>query len=284
MTTRQAPARGFDPEAEQEVDFSKYVRLLALRWWLLAAGLVIGALIGYAVSIGGTQVYSATATLYLGQPYSVGGNTLIQGLQTNPAAVGQVIHSQQVDSFVAQRCKAKASQFRKGISSAAVGGGGGGSTSSSKTGVNPLVTISVQARKAKLAECAANGLSQEAVNRLGTYATGKIANLEAEITADRSAIATIQQATSNPSISSTDKLLLTTNLRTDQLDEITATQLLLQAKKVEQPSVVTGAAAQKVTARSRRNTVLVAAVIGLILGALAALLWDRVVPRFSASA
>ena len=33
----------FDPEAEQEVDFGRYVRLLAARWWLLAAGLLVGA-------------------------------------------------------------------------------------------------------------------------------------------------------------------------------------------------------------------------------------------------
>ena len=43
MTAPAPPSRGFDPEAEQEVDFAKYVRLLAVRWWLLAAGLVVGA-------------------------------------------------------------------------------------------------------------------------------------------------------------------------------------------------------------------------------------------------
>jgi hypothetical protein len=48
---------------------------------------------------------------------------------------------------------------------------------------------------------------------------------------------------------------------------------------VERPSVYTHAASKKVTARSRRNTVVIAALIGLILGALAALLWDSVVPR-----
>lgn len=279
MTGPTPTHRGFDPEAEQEVDFAKYVRLLAVRWWLLAAGLVIGAIIGYIVSIGGTQVYSATATIYLGQPYSVGGNTLVQGLQTNPSAVGQIIHSRQVDGFVARSCRAKASQFRKGISTAVVNG-----SSASKTGVNPLVTVSVQARKAKLAQCAANGLSKEVVNRLGTYPSGKIANLRAEIAADKAAIASIQGSLSNSAVSTTDKLLLVTTLSTRQVDETQANQLLLQATKIESPSIVTGAAAQKVTARSRRNTVVVAAVIGLILGALAALLWDRVVPRLTASA
>lgn len=283
MSTPPPPARGFDPEAEQEVDFAKYVRLLAVRWWLLAAGLVLGAIIGYIVSLGGgAQVYSATATIYLGQPYSVGGNTQVFGLQTTPSAVGQIIKQQVVDTFVAKTCKTKESQFRKGISSAAVSGSSSSTTNAKSA--NLLTTISVQARKAKVAECAANQLARQTVNRLGTYPRGKIANLEAEIAYDKASIASIQQATSNPSISATDKLLLSTNLRTDQLDQITATQLLLQARQIESPSIVTGAAAQKVTARSRRNTVVIAAVIGLILGALAALLWDAVVPRLTSSA
>ena len=73
MTTPAPPQRGFDPEAEQEVDFARYVKLLGVRWWLLAAGLVAGAVIGYLVSLGGSQVYSATATVYLGQPYIADG-------------------------------------------------------------------------------------------------------------------------------------------------------------------------------------------------------------------
>lgn len=279
MTGPTPPHRGFDPEAEQEVDFAKYVRLLAVRWWLLAAGLVIGAIIGYVVSIGGTQVYNATATIYLGQPLTPGGNASVQTLATNPSAVGQVIHSQQVDTFVAKKCKTKASKFRKGISSAAVNG-----SSNSKTNTNPLVTISVQAKKAKVAACAANGLAHEAVNRIGNYPKAKIANLESEIAYDRKAITAIQQATSDPSVATTDKLIVGTTLRSYQVDESTALQLLTTARTVESPSIVTGAAAQKVTARSRRNTVVIAAVIGLILGALAALLWDRVVPRLTASA
>jgi hypothetical protein len=54
---------------------------------------------------------------------------------------------------------------------------------------------------------------------------------------------------------------------------------LLQAQQVERPRVLVGAAAQRITARSRRNTVVIAALIGLILGAVVALLWDSVVPR-----
>jgi capsular polysaccharide biosynthesis protein len=278
VTAPAPPSRGFDPEAEQEVDFARYVRLLAVRWWLLAAGLVAGAVIGYLVSLGGSQVYSATATVYLGQPYTPPGGALVQDPQTNPSAVATVIQSQSVVNAVASRCGAKASAFKNGISSQAVATG-----ASTKTGpqINPLVKVSVQTKKRKLAACAANGLAQQVVKHLGTYPAQKIANLTALIAFDNKDIKTIQAAIASPGVSATDKLILQITLRGDQVDKTTNSQLLLLATGVESPKVLANAAAHKVTARSRRNTVVIAALIGLILGALAALLWDTVVPRLT---
>jgi uncharacterized protein involved in exopolysaccharide biosynthesis len=275
VTAPAPPSRGFDPEAEQEVDFAKYVRLLAVRWWLLAAGLVAGAVIGYLVSLGGSQVYSATATLYLGQPYSASGTVALQSANTNPSAIGTVIHTTQVELAVAARCKASVKDFRKGISTKTVTG------FIAKNGQTPLVQLTVQAKKARVAQCAANGLANAAVKRLGTYAVAKIANLKKQISFDNSDINTIQSAIAGSTLATTDKLILETTLRTDQQDKIAATQLLLQAEQVERPRVLVGAAAHKITARSRRNTVVIAALIGLILGAIAALLWDTVVPRIT---
>ena len=280
MTAPAPPSRGFDPEAEQEVDFAKYVRLLAVRWWLLAAGVVVGAVIGYLVSLGGTQVYAATATIYLGQPYTPTGGALVQNIQTNPSAVATAVQSQAVQNAVANRCKAKAAAFSKGISTQAIATG-----ASAKSGaqVNPLVKITVQAKKGKVASCAANQLADEVVSskHLGGYAAQKIANLNAQIALDDAQIKQVQTATSNVGLSDTIKLILQQQLRLDQIDKTTNTQLLQLAKGVERPFVYTHAASKKITARSRRNTVVIAALIGLILGALAALLWDTVVPRLA---
>ena len=278
MTAPAPPSRGFDPEAEQEVDFAKYVRLLAIRWWLLAAGVVAGAVIGYLISLGGTQVYAATATVYLGQPYTPTGGALVQNPQTNPSAVATNVQSQAVQNAVANRCGTKAGAFEKGISTQAIATG-----ASAKTGaqINPLVKITVQAKKRKVAACAANGLADEVVKNLGSYATQKIANLNAQIALDNAQIKAIQTAVADPSLSDTIKLILQQNLRLDQIDKTTNAQLLLLAKGVESPKVFTHAASQKITARSRRNTVVIAALIGLILGAIAALLWDAVVPRLA---
>jgi capsular polysaccharide biosynthesis protein len=278
VTAPAPPSRGFDPEAEQEVDFAKYVRLLAIRWWLLAAGVVAGAVIGYLVSLGGAQVYSATATVYLGQPYTPTGGALVQNPQTNPSAVATVVQSQSVDNTVANRCHTKASEFEHGISTQAIATG-----ASAKAGaqINPLVKISVQAKKGKLAGCAANALAQEVVKNLGTYAGQKIKNLNAQIAVDNAQLKAIQTAVANPGISDTYKLILQTEQRSYQLDKTSNSTLLLLAKGVESPKVFTHAASHKVTARSRRNTVVIAALIGLIIGALAALLWDAVVPRLT---
>ena len=53
------------------------------------------------------------------------------------------------------------------------------------------------------------------------------------------------------------------------------------AEDVEAADIVTPAVARKTTARTQRNSLLVGAVLGLILGIVAALAWDAVAPRFS---
>jgi hypothetical protein len=273
VTAPAPPSRGPDPEAEQEVDFARYVKLLGARWWLLAAGLVAGAVIGYLVSLGGNQVYQATATLYLGQPLSPAGNSSVITPATNPSAVGTAIQSQAVQNTVANQCHTNVSTFRKGISTAAIASGA--ATKNGAAAVNPLVKVSVQSKKGKVAACAANELANEVVTKIGIYPAQVIKNLEAQIAVDDADIKSIQTAIANPNISDTDKLILQTTLRQDQLDKTTNSQLLLLAKNVESPYVYTRAASHKVTARSRRNTVVIGALIGLILGAIAALFWDR---------
>jgi capsular polysaccharide biosynthesis protein len=264
-----------DPEAEQEVDFGRYGQLLAARWWLLAAGLVLGAIVGYAVSLGGGQTYQATATLYLGQPYSASGNIALQTLQTNPSTVKTVIHAASVIDAVAASCNAKPASFRGGISTQGVSG------NLAKNGQTPLVSITVKSAKRKTAACAANGLAHEVLDRIAAYANQKIAYDSHQITSDEVAINAIQKELAGSGTSSTDALLLQLQLRSYQDDRSATSQLLLQARQVEAPKLLTAAAPERVTARSRRNSVVVAALIGLILGAIAALMWDGVAAGLS---
>jgi uncharacterized protein involved in exopolysaccharide biosynthesis len=261
---------GFDPEAEQEVDFNRYWRLLAARWWVPAAGLVVGAVIGYLIALGGSQVFKATATLYLGQPYTASGNVQLQSAQTNPSAVKVIAHAESSLAQAASQCKTKPGLFRGGISTQSVAG------NISKNGQTPLVSLTVQSKKRKVASCTANALAAIVVKKLSAFSAAKLKNFEAQIAVFNNDISTINDALKSSSVSSTDKLVLQTRLSNDQQQKLTISQLVVQAKQVEQPSILTGAHAAKVTARSRRNSVVVAALIGLVLGAIVALMWDGV--------
>jgi len=265
----------FDPEAEQEVDFGRYWRLLASRWWMPAAGLVIGAVVGYLIALGGNQVYKATATLYLGQPYTASGNVQLQAAQTNPSSVRVIAHADSVIAKAASQCKAKPALFRGGISTQSVAG------NIAKNGQSPLVSLTVQSKKRKVASCTANAIAASVVDKLSAFSNQKIANFQAQIAQYNADIKSINEALSGTSVSSTDKLLQLQRLTNDQLNKLSTTQLLSQASQVEKPSVLTGAHAQKVTARSRRNAVVVSALIGLVIGAIVALLWDGVAAGFA---
>jgi capsular polysaccharide biosynthesis protein len=265
----------FDPEAEQEVDFGRYWRLLAARWWVPAAGLVIGAVVGYLIALGGNQVFKGTATIYLGQPYTASGNVQLQAAQTNPSSVRVVAHAESVIAKAASACKTKPSLFRGGISSQAVSG------NIAKNGQTPLVSITVQSRKRKVASCAANQIAASVVNKLSAFANQKISNFRAQIAQYNVDIKAINDALGGASISSTDKLILLQRLTNDQQNKLSTTQLLSQANAVEKPSLLTGAHSTKVTARSRRNAVVVSALIGLVIGGIVALLWDGVAAGFA---
>ena len=85
------------------------------------------------------------------------------------------------------------------------------------------------------------------------------------------------------SLSATERLVALTNAGVLEQRRAIAVQtradreaLLALAEQVEKPRVVEPAAAHKVTARSRRNSLVVGGAIGLIVGLGAALLWDRV--------
>jgi capsular polysaccharide biosynthesis protein len=200
--------RSLDPEAEQAFDLSRALRLLARRWWLVGAGLVVGAVIGYAVALGGAQRYQATADLYLGQPYSASGNVQLQALQTNPSIVQQIAHSASLIDTIAAACKTKPIAIEGGISTQT------GSGNIAKNVQTPLATLSVEATKPKVAACAANGLAREVIAKTAAFANQQIRNFSAQIASDVKQITVIGRLLQAVSTRSTDRLVLELRLGT----------------------------------------------------------------------
>src|SRR5439155_13259793 len=81
-----------DPDAEREVDLRSAWERITARWWLPVAGLVVGAVVGALVAVGGGDTYRAKTLLYLGQPFTTSGGGQIQSLATNPRTVNEIIH------------------------------------------------------------------------------------------------------------------------------------------------------------------------------------------------
>ena len=271
-------------DAERDVDLHRHWDTITAHWWLPVIGLVAGIVVGYLISLGGAQVYKAKAVVYLGQPLSQGG-VQVQSQATNPSTVRQIVTAESTIQAVAQKAGLRPGQLRGHISTQAVSG------SISRLGQNPLVAINVTGHERRKVARAANNLASTVVSSpaLAGYAKTKIENLQLLVDQEKDALSTLnrnlkaqQAALSNGAgLSTTDRLILLNQLNgllQQQLittDQLTSNQQALAlAKDVEAPKITTFAAATKTTARSRRNTVIVAALIGLLLGIVAALVYE----------
>jgi Chain length determinant protein len=259
-----------DLDAEREVDLRSYLNALVVRWWLPAAGLAAGIIIGFLISLGGNQVWTANTTVYLGQPLSPTGGVQIQSDATNPSKVGVLIHSEANLRKAARAAGMPVSKLRGHVSSRPVSG------ALAKLGQTPFVQISVTGSAPRHVQVAANTLAQIVVKDASRYADKLIASWQAQVSAYSQSLKTIDAQLKGGGLSATDKLIVSIQ-RAQITDQITtATQQLAVAQEVERGRQETFAAATKTTAKSRRNTVIVAALLGLLLGIFAALLWEPV--------
>ena len=279
-----------DVDAEEELELGRYWNALITRWWLPLLGFVAGIAIGYLLSFGGHQVYQAKATIYLGQPLSPQGTSQIQSLSNNPAAVKQVVLAPFYQHRAEQQAGLPAGSLRGHVSTQAVAGV---AAALGRVGQTPLVNIVVTGKRpAKIAR-AANALGRIVVDQVsGGYVKTKIKNLQTNIAADKTELDSINtritslqaEVQNNNGLSTVERLLFANQIglavqeqRQVVSDLSNNQQLLALAQNVEQSKLFALARATKTTARSRRNSILVGALIGLVLGILAALLWEPAV-------
>jgi len=278
-----------DLDAEREVDLGGYWRTIGARWWILLAAVVVGALIGYFVSLGSGTVYRAKATIYLGQPISpFGGGGQIQSLGSNPSTAGQIAKAESTIQEAAQHIGVPPGKLRRGVSTGTVAG------ALTKVGQTPLVTVSVRGPWRDKTAQAANVIAGIIVKDVSGYVDAKISALKdqeqaevQELASTNSRVDELQSAlTKGKGLSEADRLSLLSVLgfaeqrRGELVQQQTQTRELLSvAVNVERSQIVTRAAAVKVNARSSKSSLAVGGLIGLIVGIALALLWDPLVQR-----
>ncbi len=276
------------PDDEQEVDLASAWERIKVRWWLPVGGLVLGAVVGIALALAGGNVYRAETIVYLGQPFAPQGGGQIQSLATNPRTVSEIIRSEAVLQDVSDATGIPVSQLRSSISTKEIVAPG------QIRGINPLVEIGVKGdAEPRRIEEAADALSARVVQNVSSFVVEKIKLLEEQIEISEDQLKQIEQriadaqrqqttVINDESIPLDQRLILSLNLNSvittadarrsalqDNLFE--AQQFLNQAHEVESSRVVEDANAVRTTARSRRTSLLVGALVGLLVGTIAAL-------------
>ena len=291
MTTEQATRPLPELEEEREIDFGRIGRRILARWWLVAAAVALGALIGYLTSVGGGDVFLARTTLYLGQPISPTGSLQIPSLQTNPSTVNEIVRSDAVIRDVARQIGVRPGELRRGVSSRTITATG--TATARQQQQNPLVQISVRGPWGARTAEAANLLAAAVVEEVSGYVDVKVGALEDRLESQQrqlgeidSRIEQLQAAAARPSLSETNRLIfLTLQSLAEQrrgilIEDRTETeQLITLAEEVERAGQVTEAAASRVPAQSPRTSILAGAILGLIVGIAAALLWEPIARR-----
>ena len=287
---RESPPRRPAPPppelADDEVDLGRYWASVAARWWLPLLGLVLGAIVGYLVAVGGSQTYRAQAVVSLGTPLAVGGG-ILPSVQTNAAAVRQIVSAASNIERVARDVGVRPGQLT--VSATPVAGG-----TVAKGVPNTLFAITVKAPSPRKAALAANEFARIVVQTISDqYVNPKIATLTAQVKADEQELAALDkrvtqeqallgQLTGAEKLAAIGIIGIAEQRRSVVTQDLLSTRpLLAQAKSVERGRVLTRAVGTKTTARSKRNSAVVGAFLGLLLGIAAALLWEPLAGRFA---
>jgi len=287
-----------DVDAEQEVDFGRYWRAIAARWWLPVGGLVVGLVIGYLVALGThSETFKATAQVYLGQPLAPGGAAPVGSAPTSLGLVSNFVTAESTIKRVARQVGLKPGRLRGRVTTKPITG-----ITGAKVGTPaPLLAITVTGSAPAKVAAAANALGALVIRQVAPYQASKIQSLRDQLAYDDSqleaignrlkAAQTLQaQILKDTTISATDKLVALANQNsvitqalqqqnTISLDRFTVRQQLSLAQDVESGRIVSQASATRTAGANSRTGAAIGGLIGLIVGILAALLWDPLTGR-----
>jgi len=275
-----------DLEAEREIDLRSWLDALRSRWWIAVAGFVIGAVIGGVYSLSGGSTYVATAFIAPGQAFNPSGSSPVLTYLTSQAAINKLATSAAAVEYAAARSGVPLGKLRGNVSTSAVNQQTGANQSSTTQRNAVLVAIQVQLDKKTKAERAAQAIAKYiqtettsgyVKHSIEIYDT-LIKNLTQRQVTSQARVNALTTAAKQPGLSLDQQLLLAIQLDQAQATlgqtinslETTRQQQLL-AQQVEQTQIIQNAKAEKTTARSRRNSVVVGAVIGLLIGAIVAI-------------
>ncbi len=288
------------------IDVGSWLLTLLHNWWVIVGLIVIGVVVGAAVTMAQPKQYTATASVYIGQTTDANGNAMA-GLNSNAKAATQLLASQVMLNTAAKRTgmDISASLLRKETTVETPS-----STVKTSTSVVNIVVISVTDTKKARAAAAANALAAVLLEHLDTGTSEKIAILEEQLATGKTqaAAATARSVAAqhaittiaNSSMSQAEKAtasapyIAVVQAASTEVSDLTLSNqktalLLLTAKQVEQPRMLHEAAVpDSPSGPTMSLNVAIGALAGLIIGIIVAFarkgLADRREARAAAAA
>jgi hypothetical protein len=241
--------------------------------------------VGVLYSLRGTSTYKAASLISLGQPVSPGG-VAIASFGTNPRAVSQIVSSASAQHDAERAAGMPSGALRGHVSVAQVGT----ATGAGAARATPLISLTVQGPNAQRTQDAANALAGRVVSlttapyvgeKIKTY--GRVLTItNRQIASISTRLSALNRAIGKSNLAPLDQLVLISQVdnaeqRQGNLydQQATTLQQLAFAKNVESAKIITAARSQKSSAHSKSTSLVVGALIGLILGAIAAIVADR---------
>jgi uncharacterized protein involved in exopolysaccharide biosynthesis len=265
---------------DREITLRDYGRVLWSGRWLILVSTVAAAVVGLLLTFVASTTYTATARVFLGQATTVSGAPLSTPA-TNPAA-GTVLTGDNLVTEVAEEIGVRPSRVRSGVALSAPRAPGGAA------GNQPTVaTITFTDTDRRVAREGANAYAQ-AVNRrslqnfsavFDTYARGE-ERARADVARLQRQIAEVQRQLTSAPVESRAVLTAVLTSAGQQLS-IAQTTLTTQelnrakAEANEKPYIISlsESPSSSSSAPNRLRSVVLAAVIGLIVGVIVTFVW-----------
>jgi uncharacterized protein involved in exopolysaccharide biosynthesis len=266
---------------DREITLREYGRVLWSGRWLILACTMAAVVVGLLVTVARPVTYTATARVFLGQPTTPSGIP-VSTPATNPVTAPGVLESDQLVRKTAEALGLKASRVRDAVTLTVPRTPG-------SSGNQPTVaTITATVSKKKDAVNIANGYAAEVLaaansNYTGIAAvyqrrvdrlTGQVATLDKQRqNYERQLLAAGGSARETPLAS---VLFSTTQLLIEAQNDLDDNEVFRdKAKAIEAPYLISEAerAASSGSGPKRLQTVLLALLLGLLIGALATFVW-----------
>jgi len=283
---------------------TEYFRRAMRRWYVIVLSVVAAVALVFLHGVSGaTKQAAATASVYLGQPFTPGGASVLTTTPlSNPQISIQYVLAPQQIAKAAAAAGIDHGSLRKHVSVLSSSPAGSGAAGKASTGGGPpTISINVEGpwTRAKV-QTAANSLAHSLIDYANRYTTmktnlisGRVKTEQAEMrvlqevqkrahanlqSIDSSSAAPLDKvAASSPFVSdlssAADQIgTLTLNLTNDQV-------ALVAARDIESSQFISHAVGHQVSAATRRSSLIIAAMVGLIVGIGLALAWEALSAR-----